>query len=330
VIRRITPVLLLTATVGLLLWQQGVFHSSSAQAIGPAAPATATGLQLGVTTQPLARNWWSAWKQSDLKTVDTFERDAAHHASIVMWYADWQHNTAPLRSQLNAIADRGSVPEITWEPWDASKPIYQPQPRYRLANITDGRFDRHIWSWARALAAWHRPVMLRFAQEMDGNWYPWSDYGNGNKPGEFVQAWRHVHHIFDLAGARNVKWVWSPAFASAATFPGTSYVDVMATTCQNGGKKLFARGWQSFAQGCGKSIERLHALAPSIPIELAEAGSSEQGGSKAQWIDGMFAYLAQHREVTSVVWFNLIKKTDWRIESSPAAQRAFAAGIRSA
>jgi hypothetical protein len=328
--RRVTPVLLLTATIGLIAWQQGVFHSSSAQAVKPIPSAKATTLRLGVTTQPLARNWWRPWKQSDLATVDTFERDAAHHASIVMWYADWQHTAAPLHSQLSAIASRGSVPEITWEPWDASKPLYRPQPHYRLGNIIAGRFDRYIWSWARDLAALHQPVNLRFAQEMDGNWYPWSDYGNANKPGEFVRAWRHVHHIFDLAGARNVRWVWSPAFGSAATFPGTASVDVMATTCQNGGKKLFARGWQSFPRGCGKSIERLHALAPRLPIHLAEAGSSEEGGSKARWIDGMFAYLAQHREVTSVVWFNLVKKTDWRIESSPAAQRAFAAGIRSA
>jgi hypothetical protein len=164
---------------------------------------------------------------------------------------------------------------------------------------------------------------------MDGNWYPWSDYANGNHPGQFIRAWRHVHHMFDLAGASNVKWVWSPAFASTATFPGTAYVDVMATTCQNGGKRLFARGWQSFPKGCGKLIQRLHTLAPHGPIQLAEAASSEAGGSKARWIEGMFAYLAHHHEVTSVVWFNLVKKTDWRIESSRAARRAFAAGARS-
>jgi hypothetical protein len=36
----------------------------------------------------------------------------------------------------------------------------------------------------------------------------------------------------------------------------------------------------------------LHALAPKLPIELSEVASAEAGGSKAAWINGMFAYLA--------------------------------------
>lgn len=38
---------------------------------------------------------------------------------------------------------------------------------------------------------------------------------------------RHAHHIFELAGATNVKWVWSPAFASSETFPGSGDVNVL-------------------------------------------------------------------------------------------------------
>jgi beta-mannanase len=326
---RVTPVVLLLATVGLLAYQAGILKTSSGADLSHPAPVQHTRLQLGVATAPLARNWWRPWKASDLKTVDAFEQHAGADASIVSWYADWQHNALPLTSQLNATARRGSVPEITWEPWDASKGLYSSQPRYRLRNIIDGKFDRYVDSWARALAAWHRPVLLRLGQEMDGNWYPWSDYGNGNHRGEFVQAWRHVHHIFDVAGANNVKWVWSPAFArSSETFPGARSVDVLATTCQNGDKRLFARGWQSFETDCGEAIRRLHSLAPR-PIQLAEVASAEAGGSKAQWIKGMFAYLKLHPEVTSVIWFNIAKEADWRIESSRSAERAFAAGLSS-
>jgi hypothetical protein len=132
-----------------------------------------------------------------------------------------------------------------------------------------------------------------------------------------------------LAGASNVKWVWSPAFArSSAQFPGPAYVNVMATTCQNGGRQLFARGWQSFAHGCGQAIDRLHALEPGLPIQLAEAATAEHGGSKAQWIRDMWGYLATRPYVTSMIWFNLGKETNWRIDSSPSAERAFAAGAQ--
>jgi hypothetical protein len=329
-----TSLLVLVATLALLAYQQGMIGGpGSAPAAGPAWQRTsgsAGKLDLGVTTDPLARDWWKAWKPSDLSTVDSFEQGARKHAAIVMWYADWQHNARPLTSQLNAIERRGSTPEITWEPWDASKGLYNPQPRYRLVNIIDGKFDSYIRGWAHTLAAWKHPVLLRFAQEMDGNWFPWDDYAHGNRPGQFVQAWRHVHRIFELAGATNVKWVWSSAFArSSAQFPGAAYVDVMATTCQNGGRPLFARGWKSFAQGCGKTIDRLHALEPGIPIQLAETATAERGGSKPRWIRDMWAYLAARPYVTSMIWFNLVKETNWRINSSRSAERAFAAGARS-
>ncbi len=126
-----------------------------------------------------------------------------------------------------------------------------------------------------------------------------------------------------------MKWVWSPAFArSTAQFPGTAYVNVLATTCQNGGKPLFARGWKSFAQGCGQAVDRLHALEPGLPIQLAETATAEKGGSKAQWIRQMWAYLAARPYVTSMIWFNVVKEANWRIDSSPSAERAFAAGAR--
>ena len=329
---RVVPILVLVGTLGLLAYQQGLIGRVGAASAAPGVPAgkvRSGALKLGVTTAPLARNWWTPWTSADLSTVSSFETDAHRHAAIVMWYADWAHNPRPLLEQLNLVARRGSVPEITWEPWDASKGLYVAQPAYRLKNITGGRFDRYIWTWARTLAKWKRPVLLRFAQEMDGNWFPWDEYANGNRPGQFVPAWRHVQHIFRLAGATNVKWVWSPAFASwAETFPGRSSVDILATTCQNGNKRVFARGWEGFVKDCGATIARLHALAPRLPIQLAETGSGEAGGNKAAWIRGMFAYLARHPQVKSVIWFNLVKETDWRIESSAAARRAFAAGAR--
>ncbi|MFZ0972486.1 MAG: glycosyl hydrolase [Solirubrobacteraceae bacterium] len=327
--------LVLVATLGLFAYQQGIIDKPSpapaAQPAIEAGPASVGGkLDLGVTTGPLARNWWKAWQPSDLSTVDTFEREAGKPAAIVMWYADWQHNPLPSTSQLNATERRGSTPEITWEPWDASKGLYKSQPRYRLSNIIDGKFDPYIRAWAKSLAAWKHPVLLRFAQEMDGNWFPWDDYANSNHPGQFVQAWRHVHDIFQQAGATNVKWVWSPAFArSTAQFPGTAYVNVTATTCQNGGRPLFARGWQTFAQGCGNAIDRLHTLEPGLPIQLAETATAEQGGNKAHWIGNMWSYLAARPYVTSMIWFNLVKEANWRIDSTPSAERAFAAGARS-
>jgi len=331
VLRALVPVALLVALLALVAQQVHlILRYAPASYSSWAVPASRSStVDLGVTTDPLARNWWRPWQPRDLQTVNKFEQAAHQHASVVMWYADWEHGSLST-AQLDAVARRGSVPEITWEPWDASKGLWKRQPHYTLRNIIDGKFDPYIRSWADGLAAWGKPVRLRFAQEMNGNWFPWSEATNGNHRGGFVLAWRHVHHIFDLAGATNVQWVWSPVSgAPRAAFPGAGEVDVLGVTCLNGGPSAFRAGWRSFAAICGNSVNRLHALAPGLPIELSEVASADAGGDRAAWIAGMFGFLARHPDVKSMIWFNLHKETDWTIDGSSPAQRQFASGARS-
>src|SRR5205807_915765 len=155
--------------------------------------------------------------------------------------------------------------------------------------------DASIRSWARTLAAYGKPIRLRFAQEMNGNWYPWAENANGNRRGEFVEAWRHVHDLFRAAGAVNVRWVWSPvALAGTITaeqYPGDGYVDIVGLSAFNGGAQLKFDRWESFAAKLGPSLAGLQKIAPRKPIEISEVGCAEQGGSKARWISGMFQTL---------------------------------------
>jgi beta-mannanase len=282
---------------------------------------------VGVVTLPLARNSWQSWRPADLGTVNGFEQAIRRHASVVMWYSDWAH-PAPLQQQLRAVAARGSIPEITWEPWNATTPV-RDQPRYRLDRITAGAYDPYIRSWARTIATYRKPVRLRLAQEMNGRWYPWSEAANGNRPGEFVRAWRHVHDIFASQGATNVQWVWSPAAITmhASQYPGAAYVDRVSLSIFNGGTELRYRTWKPFAAALGRSLENLHRIAPGKPVEISEVGCAEKGGDKAAWIRQMFATLSRHPEITSVIWFDLAKGSDWRITSSPGAAAAYAAAV---
>jgi beta-mannanase len=99
-------------------------------------------------------------------------------------------------------------PEITWEPWDPARGTNQ--PTYQLAKTASGKLDSYIGRWATEIKAYGRPVILRFAHEMNGTWYPWDEGVNGNKAGTYVKAWRHVTDVFDAKGATNVTWLWSP------------------------------------------------------------------------------------------------------------------------
>ncbi|MDX6658132.1 MAG: hypothetical protein QOH62_2925 [Solirubrobacteraceae bacterium] len=286
-------------------------------------------LELGVTTPALARDSARAWKPSDLQQVSSFERDARHHADIVMWFADWAHVANFDTRQAAAVAARGSVPEISWEPWDSSRQLGAAQSGFRLSGIIQGAHDSYIKRWARQIAAYKRPVMLRFAQEMNGRWYPWSESANGNHRGEFVRAWRHVHAIFVKAGASNVRWVWAPVAGDvqAEQYPGRREVDVVGLSGFVAGTSVFGGQWRSFAKAFGPSLNAVHALAPAKPVSIAEVAAAQAGGNKAAWIAGMFGEIQRRPYIRSIVWFNLRKEADWRIESSRSAERAFAAGL---
>jgi hypothetical protein len=295
----------------------------------PRAAGPVPRLKLGVTTLALARNADRPWRAADLEEIDRFEQDARRHADIVMWFADWAHNANFDARQAARIATRGTVPEVSWEPWDSSKGVRTPQPRYRLARIIRGDFDPYIRRWAREIAAYGRPIRLRFAHEMNGRWYPWAERANANRPGEYARAWRHVHAIFDAAGASNVTWVWSPVAGNVPRdeYPGSGDVDVLGVSGFNGGTRLFRATWRSFAVAFGPALDAVHALDPSKPVEVSEVASLETGGSKAAWIRGMFDEVRRRRWIRALVWFNLRKEADWRIESSPSARRAFAQGL---
>ena len=306
-------------------------HGASEPRPVPAVAGAHPSLVLGVTTDALAMNSTDPWTVRDLGQVNAFEQAVQAHVGIVMWYADWRH-AQPSLAQLRAVAARGSVPEISWEPWDYSgSPTHQ--PRYTLRSIIAGRHDAYIRRWATVLRRFGSPVYLRFAQEMNGGWYPWSEAVNGNRPGQFVAAWRHVHGIFTEMGANNVRWVWSPAAGTAALdaslYPGSAYVDVVGVSVFNGGTRLKWGGWRSFARIFNPTARALARVAPGKPIQISEVASAEAGGSKAAWISGMFADLRGYSQVKSLVWYDLRKQADWPVTSDRAAARAFAAGALS-
>ena len=90
--------------------------------------------------------------------------------------------------------------------------------------------------------------MLRYGHEMNGSWYPRADGVNGNAPGDFAAAWRHVHDVVTAAGATNPSWVWSPNIPYTGStpldglYPGAVYVDAVALDGYNWGTSA---GWST-------------------------------------------------------------------------------------
>jgi mannan endo-1,4-beta-mannosidase len=338
-------------------------RGASGVATGPAVPSTPTTASVlewaplldptrpGAIAPPAHGAYLGVFRPPapfDRKKMASYAKVSAKRPAIMMWYQQWgKHGSNKFDpAMVVAVYKRGAVPMISWEPWDpGSKPhnIKNPAdaPDWNLASIVRGKHDAHIRSWARGIKRFGGPVMLRPMHEMNGNWYPWSGTANGNTPQQFVTAWRHIHDIFEQEGATNVTWVWSinfvdkpltPANAASVYYPGDEYVDWVSASGFNWGKSIPGVRWKTFDDIFTAPLAYLKTLGK--PIIIGETASVEQGGNKASWIKKTYKGLtAEHPEIDAIVYYDAYEKgvrhgvQDWRIESSKASRRAFAAAV---
>ncbi len=302
--------------------------------------------------------YWGAWIGGDTygvgdapwdpAAIDLFEQHAGKKMSILHWGQPWWRcdNTAcryqPFdfqKDQYDAVRQRGNIPLVDWASYNLDAPDLLDQPEYSLSAIASGRHDEFIRQWATQAKNWGHPFFLRLDWEMNGNWFPWSEQVNGNRPGEYVLAWRHVHDIFVEVGAQNVTWVWCPNILNSYTlpfenlYPGDEYVDWLCMDGYNfGTNPQRPYRWQDFGTVFGETYTKLSNLSPEKPIMIAEVASTEMGGSKAAWIREALTIDLPKRfpKVKAFVWFNWnTGGMDWVIESSRYSQTAFSKGIAS-
>lgn len=322
--RALTPLL-----VGLLAFLTALVTTpaSAAKPAPTTPPATVT------PSADLPRGWGVSMPGMpwDTTAIATLSNAVGDIPDTVMWYDAWANNTPfPVATAHSLNASGVDTLAVTWEPWNPANGVTQ--PTYTAARIASGKFDAYIRSYAKALKEYGKPVTIRYAHEMNGNWYPWSVGVNGNRASDYVAAYRRVVGIFDAQGATNVSWAWTPnvpfpgSTPMAAAYPGDAYVDQVGLDGYNWANLQPGSTWTSFWDVFGPGVAQLQALT-TRPIWLGEVGAPEAGGDKAAWVTDMFTTLAAHPEVRGFTWFSYNKEADWRIDSSPATVEAFRTGL---
>lgn len=249
--------------------------------------------------------------------IDDFNAQVDRDAAIIVSYKEWSQ--APfVGEQLDGIWNHGAVPLITWEPVGL-----------RLKRIARGSYDGYVEEAARVAANWGKPLMLRFGQEMNGDWFSW-----GRHPVTFKAAWRHLVRVFRKAGADNVRWVWNPYVNSRSGqlpftpyFPGDEWVDWVGLDVINWGDP---HPWRTFSQIVGRSYDQLVQLTPK-PVIVAETGSGERGGSKARWVSRMLRHnIPRMGHVRAIAfWSEEDSRGDLRVDSSGPALAALRSSLGS-
>ncbi|MCU1525099.1 MAG: hypothetical protein JWO18_1993 [Microbacteriaceae bacterium] len=281
--------------------------------------------------------------------------------NVVGYFGGWDQ--AYRGDAVTAAWKRNTLPILTWE----SRPIAATnsqvtEPDYTLPQIIGdpaagvaGRYDTYLHQYAKDIVATGLPLGIRLDHEMNGIWYPWSETDgsgnslNGNRVGDYVKMWQHVHDIFQQEGANSlVVWIWAPNIVNnlpashktstflAGLYPGDQYVDVVGLSGYLRPPYATDNSF-TFDYTFGPSLTALRNLTKK-PIILAEIGASDVGGHKPAWTTSLFTALAkpENDDIIGFSWFNMavtsytegvLATNDWRIESRPENLAAFIAGL---
>jgi hypothetical protein len=322
-------------TIGLFSWQ----------AVGTGGDRAEAASKRTAAARPL---YWGAWIGSqftgteapfDMHAVSRFQTVVGGKPLSLIEFSSpfedcYKSPCVPYpfpKHDFDVVRQYGAIPLFSWG--SNAIPIASTAKRFTLARLAAGNFDPYIRAWARSAARWGHPFFLRFDWEMNGHWFPWGWGSNGNKPRDFVRAWRHVHAIFQQEGARNTTWVWCPNVDPGRVFgplqilyPGAKYVDWTCLDVYNRNEP-----WTSFDRLFGSTYRTIRSLAPAKPMLIGEIATTEHGGSKAAWTTGFLHQLSQRYPlVRGFAWFEkLASGFDWPVETSASSRRAFSREIAS-
>lgn len=230
--------------------------------------------------------------------------------NIIGQYVAW-NTPFDAGAAANAL-NYGALYYMAWEPFGVTE-----------RSIANGASDAYVSGFARAVAAFGRPVALSFGHEMNGHWYPWGT--TGTTPAAFVAAWRHIHNLFAQAGADNVIWIWNPNdiypvpdVPLKPLWPGDSYVDWVGITGYFG-----ITGPRSFSELYGPTMSEIRQFTAK-PFIIAET-SVETGPNELTRIDDLVNGVKDHKDVLGFIWFNYVKNgVDWTLTDRAKARATFA------
>jgi mannan endo-1,4-beta-mannosidase len=241
---------------------------------------------------------------------------------MINFYLQWQP-VEPLKPSLDAIWKAGAVPCITWEPMGTS-----------FESIIRGDHDAYILAFADEVKHFNRPLILRFAHEMNLKSYHWgtteSAYG-AQSPVIYVEMFRHIVDIFKKENIHNALFAFCPNANSIpeigwnqvhAYYPGNAYVDILGMDGYNWNitdaiakerNLTWNSPWMSFEQIFEPLYRELKQIAKDKPIIVFETGTASRvAQKKGAWIRDA-QKTAWKWGLEGIIWFQINKEEDWRM-----------------
>ncbi|MEV4622016.1 glycosyl hydrolase [Asanoa sp. NPDC049573] len=251
------------------------------------------------------------------KAVDAIEKSVDCRPELIKVFASVEDGIS-----AKTLNDVPGTPVLSIEPWSTGGG--EEQPDWTLASTIDSKWDDQYAAIARAVIAYRKPILVRFAHEMNGHWYPWGT-ANGNRKGEYVKAWKHVVGLFRDMGASNALWVWSPNVIRGADsktikefWPGGNYVDVVGLTGYGVRETTPVKTYHD-------TLKLVYTLTDK-PIVLTEVGV-QPGPEKRAWLKAFGPWLKDTPRIAGFVWNQVNRDGEWSFDDTDANVAAFRSSL---
>lgn len=245
-----------------------------------------------------------------MELIDSFAERTGKKPNVITIYLSFDDGFAA--DEVRQAYEYGALTAVRWEPFDA-----------KLADIAAGKHDDYVKEFAAAVRKVNLPIALTFGHEMNGDWYSWGMGRNGNKPADFVAAWKHIHGLFEAADATNVIWTWTPNVINPMPrvklkplYPGDEYVDWIGIDGY-----YTHRGKHTYDGLFGPTKRQVRTFTDR-PFMIMET-AAEPGSSRPDWIEDLFLGVAKDPEVIGFVFFNNDGSAKWNIDRDRAAIAEF-------
>ncbi|HEY3906801.1 MAG TPA: glycosyl hydrolase [Streptosporangiaceae bacterium] len=254
----------------------------------PTGPNAATKVSLGIISYNLP----------------IFEQKTKIFPSITAKYFGW--GTAFPTAEVLANHTSGTETLIVLEP-----------TKQNLGKLASGKFDSYLKKWATAEKALGLPIILSFAPEANGNWYPW---GKGHiSAALYKRIFQHVHNVLLKDGAKHITWMWQVDRSSkntealSAIWPGRPYVNVIGLDGQLGSKTA------TFNNVFGATFSQIRKFT-TVPVILSEVGIKASTNRPKQ-VKALFAS-AHKVPLAALVFFDV---GIWNFDTDTATLKAIRA-----
>lgn len=178
---------------------------------------------------------------------------------------------------------------------------------FRDGRVTNGSSDGYIRDQANTIKNYGKPVFLRPAWEMNGDWYPNWDL-SATSTASYKSSWRRMVQIFKEQGVQNVAWVWCPNNGrwphqrpTVDWYPGDDVVDWICVD---------AYAWDGDYPKMMNSVDGAEDLtkfarSKNKPMMLGEWGPNSAQNSTASSVNGFFDWAERNPDtVKALVYFH--------------------------